>query len=127
MKDWVSTWQYALNECEGLISIHGTFWNVPEGCASIVTDFMNAGSIENLFDSVGALPEAVIRDIALGVLKSLQEVHLKAKCSYGQLFPSNILLNLKGRIKLNIGVTSKLGIKESQARDSNIEYVKLRR
>ena len=108
------------------MSVHGTYWNVPEGCASIVTDYLNAGSVENLFDSIGALPEAVIKEIAQGTLKALNEVHAKAKCSYGPLSASNILLNTKAQIKLNIGVTGKLGIKEGQ-RDTIIEYGYLRR
>jgi hypothetical protein len=87
---------------------------------------MNAGSIEDLIDTVGALPEIVIWEMASGVIKALQDVHDKAKCSYGQLCPSNILLNHKGRIKLNIGVTSKLGIKEGPS-TTTLEYIFLSR
>jgi len=53
------------------VTIYGTYWNVPEGCASIVTDYMNAGSIENLLEYAGAMPETAIKEIATGVLNSL--------------------------------------------------------
>ena len=82
---------------------------------------MNGGSVEDLIDTVGALPEIVIWEMAGGVIKALQDVHDKAKCSYGQLSPSNILLNQKGQIKLNIGVTSKLGIKDGST--TALEYI----
>lgn len=87
---------------------------MPEGCASIVTDYMNAGSIEDLFDSIGALPESAMKEVTQGVIKALKDVHGKSKCNYGQLYPSNILLNTKCQLKLNIGVTSKLGISSKE-------------
>jgi len=69
---------------------------------------MNAGSVENLIDSVWALPESVLRELAKFTLSGFNNIHQKANYYYGQLKLSNVLLNVKGKLKLNIEFSSKL-------------------
>lgn len=48
MKAWISNWQSIFQEqgSTGLIKVHGTFWNYPEGNVSILMELMNAGSLQ---------------------------------------------------------------------------------
>ena len=48
-----------------------TFWNSPEGHLSIVTDHMNGGLLSDLLNSVGGLPETVLRDVMGQVAEAL--------------------------------------------------------
>ena len=48
LKEWISLWQNAQCEISDKVcNVFGTFWNVPEGCVSIVLEHLNAGSLEN--------------------------------------------------------------------------------
>ena len=44
-----------------LVSTLGTHWNTPEGCVSVVLEHMNGGSLLNILESVGAIPEDNLR------------------------------------------------------------------
>jgi len=57
------------------LKISASFWNSPEGCVSVVTDYAANGSLQNLCQSVGALPENILKQIAKSVLKSIHSMH----------------------------------------------------
>ena len=44
-------------------NIYGSFWNTPEGCVSILMERLTGGSLLNLLESVGSLPEKSIREL----------------------------------------------------------------
>ena len=63
LKTWFANWE----KCRwqgNIVNVHGTFWNIPEGCISVVMDFMNAGSLADLMASIGSVPERALRSIA---------------------------------------------------------------
>ena len=69
---------------------------------------MDGGSLANVIDQVGILPEAVLASIAyqilwgLAYLKHEKRVHRDVK-------PSNILINSKGEVKLSdFGIAAEL-------------------
>lgn len=59
LKDWIQVWEQSCsNDC--FLRVHETFWNSPEGCVSVVQDCASKSSLQNLVDSVGALPEKTL-------------------------------------------------------------------
>ena len=44
LKEWIQKWEH---NCvtDQFIRIYGTFWNSPEGCVSVVTDYSGSGSL----------------------------------------------------------------------------------
>jgi hypothetical protein len=71
LKGWVSNWErYCVSE--QYIRIFDTFWNSPEGCVSVVSDFAANGSLNNLIQSIGALPESILKHLARQVLRPIQ-------------------------------------------------------
>jgi len=111
LKEWIATWQTAQDGTNDKLSkVYGTFWNVPEGCVSVVMEHMNAGSLENLLESVGALPECVLVHIAHSLLESIQEINIKMKVAHGFIAPSQVLFDQTGKMKLNLGIAQRLNV-----------------
>lgn len=44
LKEWISKWELNCTT-EQYIKIYATFWNSPEGCVSVVTDYAANGSL----------------------------------------------------------------------------------
>jgi hypothetical protein len=63
MKDWISRWE-KLSKSDLMSRIHQKFFNSPEGCVSVVQDYAANGSLQNLSNSVGALPESILKYLA---------------------------------------------------------------
>lgn len=121
LKKWIIEWESALNKSEGqqhLVSIHGTHWNSPEGCVSLIMEYFNGGSLLNLLESVGALPENILLEITHSVLQSLNFMHNKAKISHNGLSLSQIMFDRDGRIKLNLGISQIFPKDESNYKSS---------
>jgi len=60
LKDWISKWEHNCTT-DQFIKINGSFWNSPEGCVTVVTDYAPNGSLQNLVQSIGALPESILK------------------------------------------------------------------
>jgi hypothetical protein len=107
LKKWIIDWETALQTSGGdnhLVTIHGTHWNSPEGCVSLIMEYMNGGSLLNLLESVGALPESILVYIAQNVLKGLDFLHNQANMSHNGLTMSQIMFDREGSVKVNLGV-----------------------
>ena len=59
------------------VRIHESFWNSPEGCVSVIEDYAGKGSLQNLANSIGSLPEATLQHLARFVLRNLDYLHGK--------------------------------------------------
>lgn len=108
LKKWIIEWEAALQKSEGqhhLVTIHGTHWNSPEGCVSLIMEYLNGGCLLDLIESVGALPETILLEITHSVLHSLNFMHNKAKVSHNGLSLSQIMFDKDGNIKLNMGIS----------------------
>jgi len=111
LKEWIAMWQNAQESGkDSICNVYGTFWNVPEGCVSVVMEYLNAGSLENLLESAGALPEQVLLEIATKLLNCIRELHDSIGIAHGCIVPSQILLNQSGKLKINIGVAHRLNL-----------------
>lgn len=123
LKEWISTWQSAQDETNNkLCKVYGTFWNVPEGCVSVVMEHMNAGSLENLLESVGALPEGVLVELARTLLESIQEIHTKMGVPHGFIAPSQVLLDQGSKVKLNLGIAERLNMYQRKSSNNSLVY-----
>mmetsp|Transcript_21359 Transcript_21359/g.20988 ORF Transcript_21359/g.20988 Transcript_21359/m.20988 type:complete len:163 (+) Transcript_21359:454-942(+) len=87
-------------------------------------EYLNGGSLLNLVDNVGALPENILLDITHSVLHSLNYMHNKAKVSHNGLGMSQIMFNQDGEIKLNLGI-SQIFPKEEIGYTSSLEPSKM--
>ena len=108
LKKWIIEWETALQKTDGekhLVTIHGAHWNSPEGWVSVVMEYLNGGSLLNLLESVGALPENILLEITHSLLHSLNFMHNKAKVSHNGLTMSQIMFDRDGKIKLNLGIS----------------------
>lgn len=119
LKEWIAMWQSAQESAKDRVcNVYGTFWNVPEGCVSVVMEHLNAGSLENLLESVGALPEQVLLEIATKLLQCIKELQDGIGIAHGCIVPSQVLLDQNGKIKLNLGVAHKLNLHNKEGNGS---------
>jgi hypothetical protein len=63
IKEWIAKWEHHCTT-DQYVKIHSSFWNSPEGCVSVVTDYAGNGSLQNLVQSIGALPESILKHLA---------------------------------------------------------------
>jgi len=47
LKEWIAKWEQS-STTEQFIRIYNSFWNTPEGCVTVVTDYAPSGSLQNL-------------------------------------------------------------------------------
>lgn len=75
--DWIANWQH--NCCYGsidaFVKIHSCHWNTPEGCVSVIMDYSANGSLQNMTQSIGAIPESILKTLAKTVLRALDFMH----------------------------------------------------
>ena len=83
-------------------------YSTEDGFANVVMEFMNGGSLQDLIDKGGSKNEAVIRNVALGMLRGLEELH-KNKFLHRDMKPANVLLGTNGKVKVaDFGVAKDL-------------------
>jgi serine/threonine protein kinase len=68
----------------------------------VVSDFAANGSLANLIQSIGAVPESILKHIANKVLKSLTIMHDQGM-SHTNICASQLVFDRKGRTKLSGG------------------------
>jgi hypothetical protein len=83
-----------------MVKIIDYLMNSPEGYCSVVSEYMNNSSLQNLIDTAGSLPETVLRNITSQLVKSLETFSKKSESSFGGICPSNVLFNNKGTLRL---------------------------
>eukprot|EP00742_Colponemidia_sp_Colp-10_P010888 GILJ01012018.1.p1 GENE.GILJ01012018.1~~GILJ01012018.1.p1 ORF type:complete len:902 (+),score=110.19 GILJ01012018.1:123-2828(+) len=89
-----------------LLEFFGAFYN--EGSISIALQYMDAGSLQDLMDRIGAFPEDVVRDVAWQATQGLAYLHATDKI-HRDIKPSNMLVNRKGAVKISdFGIASEV-------------------
>lgn len=102
LKDWIGKWESNCGATDQFVRISTSFWNSPEGCVSVVTDYSGCGSLHNLVLSVGALPESILKHLAKQVLRSLDYLHEQGM-THNNICCSQILFDRKGKVKVGPG------------------------
>ena len=89
-----------------LISFYGAFYR--EGTISIALEYMDGGSLANLVDQLGPIPEEVMANMAFQVLWGLAYLHHEKRV-HRDIKPSNILINSQGEVKVtDFGISAQL-------------------
>ena len=113
LADWLRIWTLVQEGCEQLIHVETTSWNQPEGYVSIALEYANSGSLQSLTDSLGALPEGVLRGVARQIAEALRCLHSR-NITHGQVSPTQVLLFRAGQIKLDSAIKYHVGARSLQ-------------
>lgn len=101
LKGWIANWERYCTT-EQYIRIFDQFWNSPEGCVSVVSDFAANGSLHNLIQSIGALPESTLKHLARSVLRSIDYLH-EQSMPHSNITSSQIVFDRRGKVRLSPG------------------------
>ena len=110
----LKSWQKVQKQARYLIEISSSFWNSPEGCVTLVMEYMPGDSLSKLCDSIGAIPERILRNISRRVLTALSYFH-KRIGGHGSVNMSHIMFDREGKCKLGIGLAAKLNSKDENS------------
>ena len=99
-----------------LVSFYDAFHH--EGSLHLVLEYMDAGSLENLFSTMvranEMIPEAAVGQLLWQMLQGLIYLHREKRAVHRDLKPANVLLNASGFVKLSdFGISRSLD--ETQA------------
>mmetsp|Transcript_36273 Transcript_36273/g.55715 ORF Transcript_36273/g.55715 Transcript_36273/m.55715 type:complete len:139 (+) Transcript_36273:902-1318(+) len=119
--DWIAVWQHNCNikttqgggpvPNEGFIKIHDCQWNTPEGCVSVIQDYSANSSLYNLTQSIGGVPESILKHLAKQILRSLEFMH-EQNIPHTNVSASQVEFDRKGRTKLSPGYSHILKYKQ---------------
>eukprot|EP00948_MAST-09A_sp_MAST-9A-sp1_P004051 g4051.t1 len=99
-----------------IVHFYDAFSNTGSGTISIVLEFMDAGSLQNLIDSGTRLSEKILASIAFRVLQGLCQLHGN-HLLHRDIKPSNILINRDGDVKISdFGISTKLNHTEAKTK-----------
>ena len=86
--------------CPYIVAFHDAFINPDEGNISIVVEYMDGGSLQDIVDTGGCDNESVLANISYQVLLGLAFVHEKHQV-HRDIKPSNLLINHSGAVKVS--------------------------
>ncbi|GAA5915351.1 hypothetical protein JCM6882_000228 [Rhodosporidiobolus microsporus] len=90
-----------------IVSFYGAYLQEPHICMCM--EFMDKGSLDNIYKKVGPIPQPILGKIALAVVSGLTYLYEVHKIMHRDVKPSNILLNSLGHIKIcDFGVSGEL-------------------
>ncbi|GMH43689.1 hypothetical protein BSKO_11611 [Bryopsis sp. KO-2023] len=84
-----------------LVKFHGAYHDSDAGQISIVLDYMDGGSLGDILEKVGCIPEKELSHITRQVLKGLVHLHRDRHMVHRDIKPANILLSLDGSTKIS--------------------------
>ncbi|KAG2927759.1 hypothetical protein PC115_g7425 [Phytophthora cactorum] len=86
--------------CPELVCLYDAFMNPNEGNVSIVVEYMDGGSLQDIADTGGCTSEVVLANISFRVLKGLAFLHSTHQL-HRDIKPSNLLINHFGDVKVS--------------------------
>ena len=87
-------------KCPHVVSFFGAYTNRADSTISIVLEYMDAGSLQDLINANVCMDEGVIANIGYRVLKGLDFLH-KRNILHRDIKPSNLLINRDGDVKIS--------------------------
>lgn len=107
LQDWLRRWcALQAQHPDHFVAVPQAFWDAPQGYPmAILCEYMPLGSLEDLIQACGGLPEEAIREVAQTVLEALNTLHgAKPPVVHGCLKPSQVLFSSAGRPRLTFGL-----------------------
>lgn len=98
-----------LHECdhENVLRSYGAF--LQDGNVVIALEFMDAGTLTKVLKDAGKIPEPILGQMTVQILRGLEYLHKTIKVSHRDIKPSNILLNKNGTVKIaDFGVSGQM-------------------
>ncbi|KAI9027118.1 kinase-like domain-containing protein [Phycomyces nitens] len=90
-----------------IVSFYGAFMN--GGDISICMEYMDVGSLDNIYKKNGPVPLDVLKNISYAIVDGLIYLYDEHRIIHRDLKPSNVLVNSQGQIKLcDFGVSGRL-------------------
>lgn len=90
-----------------IVEFYGAFFI--ESCVYYCMEFMDAGSLENLYDGRCSVPEDVLARIVGKTVRGLRFLKDELQIMHRDVKPTNILINRRGEVKLcDFGVSGQL-------------------
>mmetsp|Transcript_101336 Transcript_101336/g.180114 ORF Transcript_101336/g.180114 Transcript_101336/m.180114 type:complete len:533 (-) Transcript_101336:112-1710(-) len=111
LQAWLSRWSELQVECPGLlVSLREAFWDAPQGYPmAILCEYMPLGSLDDLIQACGGLPEESMREIAQVLLQALNALHSsQPPVVHGCLKPSQVLFTSWGQPRLTFGLEQRI-------------------
>lgn len=95
------------SSCPHIVPYHGAFFS--DGSISIILDYMDGGSLADVTQALGVIPETQLAGLAKQVLQGLTYLHKDIHIIHRDVKPSNLLVNRKGEVKISdFGVSGQL-------------------
>ncbi|OBZ87334.1 Dual specificity protein kinase FUZ7 [Choanephora cucurbitarum] len=98
-----------MHDCNSkhIVSFYGAFMN--GGDISICMEYMDAGSLDQIYKKHGPFPLDVLKKVAYAIVDGLIYLYDEHRIIHRDLKPSNVLVNSQGQIKLcDFGVSGQL-------------------
>lgn len=94
-------------QCPHLVGFFGAFYS--DGNVSLALEYMEGGSLKDIYEMVGPIDEAVLALITYQVLLGLRYLHKDRHVIHRDIKPSNVLMNKHGEFKItDFGVSAEL-------------------
>ena len=91
------------------MTMFDTYWNSPEGCLSIATEDIGQGTLSDMTDCVGMVPESALQELASQLAESIHTIHHTCYENSSEILqPGAIRFSLRGdhahvRLCINAG------------------------
>lgn len=111
LQAWLSRWhELQVEHPRLLVAVREAFWDVPQGYPmAILCEYMPLGSLDDLIQACGGLPEEAMREIAQIVLEALNLLHsVSPPVVHGCLKPSQVLFSASGQPRLTFGLEQRI-------------------
>eukprot|EP00929_Paragymnodinium_shiwhaense_P054949 TRINITY_DN27549_c0_g1_i1.p1 TRINITY_DN27549_c0_g1~~TRINITY_DN27549_c0_g1_i1.p1 ORF type:complete len:576 (+),score=102.23 TRINITY_DN27549_c0_g1_i1:123-1850(+) len=111
LQDWLRRWcALQVERPDFLVAVCEAFWDTPQGYPmGILCEYMPLGSLDELLQACGGLPEEAMREIAQALLEALHSLHsAQPPVVHGCLKPSQVLFGADGRPRLAFGLEQRL-------------------
>ena len=101
--------------CPHIVAFYDAFIDPKEGNISIVVEYMDGGSLQDIVDTGGCGSESVLANISYRVLMGLAFIHDRRQI-HRDIKPSNLLINHMGDVKISdFGIVRELESTHAQA------------
>lgn len=118
LQDWLRRWcALQAKHPDLLVAVCEAFWDAPQGYPmGILCEYMPLGSLDELIQACGGLPEEAMRDLALVLLQALDALHsARPPVVHGCVKPSQVLFTAGGRPRLTLGLAQRLKLSQVYA------------